>query len=283
MNIDANGNLQTILASTSPNLNNFSNIYLRSGQNGGSEFALQGYTRDTVDTNWRLLTHGFTGASPLTEFRSAATEVDVQISADGASADQDIVVQGVRLDGTKLNSSPATLTGTTGVNVTFANQIVRVLAVLSVAEVGTGTLPFNDDSGVICYVSPQGQALTAGVPDANIMGTLDLGKGFSKIGSTFVAAGDIYYPNELLILVHGNDSNTNGEYARIVIQFRNLTASLWYTIADLAVKEHWLGMFSNATFNGGGGGIDIRVMAQHVGAGGCDAIEFFMNGILVSP
>ena len=250
---------RTVSATDSPNLNNFSNWYMRSGQNTGTPDIFSGTIASVATTAFRQMSQGF--GDDTFYVNPTGADVDLQISCDSVThTTQTLEVEAWQQDGTIITSDAVTLNGQTAVNITFpaSAQVFRIRKLLVLTN--TMANGIQTGGGDIVYISLQSQSLTLGVPDDNIMMSMNLGHGIMRFGGQYYVP-----PNAVFYLVSANfsaDSDSN-RATRIALKIKESTATLWFIEFISGVRNSQeFHLPSSNKIEGGTEGMDIRILVS---------------------
>ena len=257
--ISNTGTQRVTLATNQANLNNFSNWFMRSSQNTGTPEVFIGTIASVSTTVFRQMSQGFGDDDFFVNPTGA--DVDLQISCDSVThTTQTLEVEAWQKDGTIITSNAVTLNGQLAVNITFpaSDQVYRIRKLL----VLTNTMANGVQTGIgdIVFVSLQGQTLTAGVPDDNIMMTMNLGHGIMRFGGQYyVPPGSVFH---LLNANFSADSDSN-RATRIALQLKESTATLWFIEFISGVRNSQeFNLPSSNKIEGGTEGMDLRILVS---------------------
>jgi len=265
-----------------PFQNNYCNYHLRTDRNDGTPVRLEGGTFLVNNGNLRQASYGM-GANDFYDLPTDQTNDDMQISCDNNSrTTQMLVVTANQVDGTQVKSNPVTLNGETAVNIVFPNsaQVYRIVSIVVISN----TMDADGDYGVgaesdIVYISPQGQSLSSGVPDAQIMATMALGLGLSKLGYLHVPPNHTFVPLSALLM--SNSASTRS--VKFAIQAKSCSSDLWMTIINTGYRDDvYLELASAMTVASGTDGYDFRIIvSQGDGSGSVDDVNIIVNAVTI--
>ena len=146
----------------------------------------------------------------------------------------------------------------------------------------TNTMDANGDFGTgvgdIVYISPDGQSLTNGVPDAQIMATMDLGLGLSKLGYLHIPPNKTFIPTTAQLI----SNKAQGRSVAFAIQSKSCSSDLWNTLFRSGfIDTGNLDLSAIPKQEGGDDGYDMRIIcAQGDGTGSLDDTNIAINGIM---
>ena len=272
------GTQRTVIASDQPNLNNYQNYYMRSGKNTGTPRTFRG-GMDTLDSvDFRQISAGLDSDEFFTN--PTGSDIDIQMSCSSAThITQTLTVDAWQKDGTIITSNLIALNGQSFVSISFASdQIFRIQEINVITNTMDAAGGVQTGFGDIVYISPQGQSLTNGVPDANIMGTMNLGLGLSNVGQLYIAPTQIFHT-----LIGNFSSNTDQDRCvKFAFQFKDATNSLWFTryISGFQNSQNFV-IPSSEPIIGGINGTDVRMVASlGDGQGTVNNVFVAVDGIL---
>lgn len=264
-----------------PYQNNYSNFYQRTGKNTGTPVKLEAGVFGLSSTTFQQWTYGLNGGNFL-DLPTTQTNFDIQIScSNNGRTTQQLTVTANQVDGTQVTSNPVTLNGQTAVNITFPNstQIYRIASI----QVTSNTMDAGGALGTgtdvdFCYISPQGQSLTNGFPDAQILGTIGLGLGISRLGYLHIP------PNKSYVTLSASytTNSVQGRVVKFAFQSKPCSADLWTTHTTAGFRNNtYFETPSGLMIDSHADGYDLRLIAsQGDGTGSVDETVAIVNGII---
>ena len=162
---------------------------------------IEGGAFSVNNTTFKQCSYGF-GAGEFMDLPTNQINVELQTSCDNNSrTTQQIVVVANEVDGTQRTASE-TLNGQTAVTLDFsgADDHYRIVSIVCTSNTMDSGGDFGTGATDIVYVSPNGTSLTNGVPDSNIIGTMSLGHGISKLGYLHIPPNRTFIPNSGVLI-----------------------------------------------------------------------------------
>lgn len=262
--VAGSGTIRSVLATDTPFMNNYCNLYSRFGTNQYTEIVLEGGIR-FMDGGMRQLSYGLESGE-FFDGLPTASEGAVQVSCTSALATtQTLILNAVLQDGTAVTSNPISLNGQTAVSVEFPaatnDEVFRIISAFVIGNTQSAgdAFPFGEEEPV--YVTNDGAALTSGIPDdfADLWFTVDLGYGVSKPGYIYLPADQTLVPLNASFS-YANDDTYSVRYA---LQFKDTDGDFWFTAwTSGAVNGAWFEFPSTLTLDGGNNGRDLRLIAE---------------------
>ncbi len=259
-----------------PYANNYMNYYSRTGRNDGTIARLEGAVDSINNSTFRQCSYGLSNGEYY-DLPTTQTDLDIQISCDStARTTQQLIITANQVDGTTVQSNAVTLNGRNAVNVTFPNssQIYRLVSMIVIVNTMNGD--YGLGVGDYVYISPQGQTLSSGVPDAQIMGTMSLGVGIAKMGYFHLK------PNTNFVALKANLTQNSASLrsVRFALQYKSCSVDLWMTFFNSGFgSDVSMDLPSTEILNGGSDGVDMRIIVtQGVTSGAVDNTSITIHG-----
>lgn len=267
------------LATDSPYINNFENMYNKTDRNDAEIITISGYLNDFSGEGYRQMTPG----AIADQFNNAITNINLEtdgptaiesleISCDNASrTTETIKIVVTDQEGNPYRSDEITLNGQNSVLVTWFDDIplgiFRIKQMYVYSHSGQQVSEAKPQPGIV-YLHTTGASTTAGVPDndSDKWASLDLEETISTSGYFHVPPNQKFYAISLTICKDG-DATTS---VKVGIQYRPCNRDYgtnpqnkqwWITYGNYAVNTTTTIPLHEFIIDAGATGADIRLIA----------------------